>query len=379
MSREQAIAEAFVELSDTLVADIDVVEFVRLLTRRSVQLLDVQLAAVMVADLQGILQLTAASSEYRRLLKLFEIDVAPCADSFASGELVAVPDLDAVGGRWPQFTRLAHAAGFRSVYALPMRLRGEVIGVLALLRGQAGPLGDDDIRLGQALANVTTVGLLQHRAPAQRRVLGEQLRHVLNSRVLIEQAKGVLAERLGIDIDAALDELLWHSERVGRPLGEVARAVLDGDPATARTDVETPPDLVLLVRRFDARALDALRDLVSRRLLASGLPEAVRNRLLVVVHEAAADAVRDGGGSGRLWLWSHAGTLWCEVSDESRDAPSDITVPAVASDRLENDDSPWLIDQVVDGLFVLTDPGGGARLLLRYRLPAPMPGRRERG
>jgi GAF domain-containing protein len=377
MSREQAIAEAFVELSDTLVADIDVVEFVRLLTRRSVQLLDVQLAAVMVADLHGALRLTAASSEYRQLLELFEIDAAPCADSFASGGMVAVPDLTAVGGRWPQFTRQADAAGFRSVYALPMRLRGEVIGVLALLRGQAGPLGDDDIRLGQALANVTTVGLLQHRTLAQRRVLAEQLRHVLNSRVLIEQAKGVIAERLDIDIDAALDELLRHSERVGRPLGDVARAVLDGDPATARSDAETHSDLVVLVRRFDLGSLDALRRLVSRRLLAAGLPEVVRNRLLLVVHEAAADAVRDGGGAGRLWLWSHAGILWCEVSDDGCGAPLGITVPAAAPDGLGNDDGPWRIDQIVDDFCVLTAPTSGARLLLRYRLPAPIPVRRE--
>jgi hypothetical protein len=379
MAREQAIAEAFVELSDTLVADIDVVEFVRLLTRRSVQLLDVQLAGVMVADLHGVLRLTAASVEYRQLLELFEIDVAPCADCFAGGELVAVPDLDTAGGRWPQFTRQAHAAGFRSVYALPMRLRGEVIGVLALFRGQAGPLGDDDVRLGQALANVTTVGLLQHRTLAQRRVLGEQLRHVMNSRVLIEHAKGVLAARLGIDIDAALDELSRHSERVGRPLGDVARGVLDGDPATARSGAETPSDLVVLVRRFDLGSLDALRDLVSRRLLAAGLSEAVRNRLLLVVHEAAADAVRDGDGSARLWLWTQAGSLWCEVSDDGRSAPAGVTVPAVAPGGVDDDDGAWLIDQVVDDLAVLAGPTGGARLLLRYRLPASMPVPRERG
>jgi GAF domain-containing protein len=374
MSREQAIAEAFVELSDTLVADIDVVEFVRLLTRRSVQLLDVDLAAVMVADPHGVLRLTAASSEYRQLLELFEIDVAPCLDSFVSGERVAVPDVDvdAVGGRWPQFTRQAHAAGFRSVYALPMRLRGEVIGVLALLRGKPGPLADDELRLAQALANVTTVGLLQHRALAQRRVLGEQLRHVQNTRMLIEHAKGVLAERLGIDIDAALDELVRHSERVGGTLGDVARAVLDGDPAIGRSDAGMTSDLVV-VRRFDLDSLDALRDLVSRRLLAAGLPEAVRNRLLLVVHEAAADAVRDGGGSGRLWLWSHAGTLWCEVSDDGGDAPSGITVPY----RLENDDGAWPNDPVVNDLAVLAEPTAGVRLLLRYR--PPMPGPRERG
>ncbi len=337
MAREQSIAEAFVELSDTLVADIDVVEFVRLLTRRSVQLLDVQLAGVMVADLHGVLRLTAASAEYGRLLELFEIDVAPYADSFATGELVAVPDLDLAGGRWPQFTRQAHAVGFRSVYALPMRLRGEVIGVLALFRGPAGPLGDDDIRLGQALANVTTVGLLQHRTLAQRRVLGEQLRHVLNTRVLIEQAKGVLAERLGIDIDAALDELLRHGERVGRPLGEVARAVLDGDPATARPTAGATSDGTVLARRFDLGTFGVLREVVSHRLIAAGLPGPVRQQMTLAIDEAAA-----GAGSGRLWLWSHDGSLWCEVTDDPT---------------------------------VVTDPTAGFRLLLRHPLPVP----RERG
>ncbi|MEV4277900.1 GAF and ANTAR domain-containing protein [Actinoplanes xinjiangensis] len=371
MSREQAIAEAFVELSDTLVADIDVVEFVRLLTRRSVQLLDVQLAGVMVADLHGVLRLTAASSEYRRLLELFENDVAPCVDSFVTGEMVAVPDLDADGGRWPQFTRQARVAGFRTVYALPMRLRGEVIGVLALLRGQAGPLRDDDVRLGQALANVTTVGLLQHRTLAQRRVLGEQLRHVLNSRVLIEQAKGVLAERLGLDIDAALDELSRLSERVGRPLHDIARAVVDGDPATARSDADPRTDLVMLVRGFDLDTLDALHDVVERRLLTAGLAEPVRHRLVRAIHGAAIAAVGHGG-SGRLWLWSRADGLWCEVSNGGRGGPVDVTARAVATRGRGSGDGLWVSDQVDDDLVILTDPTDGTRLL-RYRLPAPVP------
>ncbi|MEV6602483.1 ATP-binding protein [Actinoplanes sp. NPDC051346] len=377
MSREQAVAEAFVELSDTLVADIDVVEFVRLLTGRCVQLLEVQLAGVMVADQHGVLRLTAASSEYGRLLELFEIDVAPCADCFATGELVAVPDLDTAGGRWPKFTRQAHAAGFRSMYALPMRLRGEVIGVLALLRAQAGALSGDDIRLGQALANVTTVGLLQHRTLAQRRVLGEQLRHVLNSRVLIERAKGIVAERLDIDIDAALDEMLRHSARVGRPLGEIAQAILDGDPATAPTGADTSTDPVLLVRRFDRDTLTALRAVLHRRLTAAGLPDSVRYKFVLAIHEAATNAVRHGGGGGRLWLWSHAGSLGCEISDDGPGMPADVTVPVVVPNDIGSGSGLWLIDQVADDLAITTTATGGARLLLRYRLPAPVP--RERG
>ena len=376
MARDQAIAEAFVELSDTLVADIDVVEFVRQLTGRCVRLLDVELAGVLVADQHGVLRLTAASSEYGRLLELFEIDVAPCADCFAAGEVVTVLDLETGGGRWPQFARQAHAAGFRSAYALPMRLRKEVIGVLTLLRAQSDPLSDDDIRLGQALANVTTVGLLQHRTLAQRRVLGEQLRHVLNSRVLIEHAKGVVAERLDITVDVALDELLRHSERTGRPLGEIARAVLNGDRASARADAGATADPVLIVRLFDLDTLVALRAAVSRLLSVADLPESVRHTLVLAVHEAATNAIRHGGGSGRLWLWSHAGSLWCEISDDGPGLPADITVPAVAPDNLGDGSGLWLINQVVDDLAVTTTPPGGTRLLLRSQLP-PEPGQRE--
>jgi anti-sigma regulatory factor (Ser/Thr protein kinase) len=376
MSREQAVAEAFVELSDTLVADIDVVEFVRLLTGRCVQLLDVQLAGVLVADQYGVLRLTAASSEYGRMLELFEIDVAPYADCFATGEPLAVHDLDTPGGRWPQFARQAYAAGFRSVYALPMRLRGEVIGVLALLRKQAEPLDHGDVRLGQALANVTTVGLLQHRTLTQRRVLGEQLRHVLNTRVLIEHAKGIVAERLGLDIDTALDELLRHSERTGRPLGEFARAVLDGNPATARAEADAIADPMVLIRSFDLDSLATLRTAVSRRLSIVGLPEAARLQLVLAIHEAATNAVRHGGGSGRLWLWSHAANLWCEISDDGPGLPAHVTVPTVAPDNLGSGSGLWLIGQVTDDLAITTAPTGGARLVLHYRLPTPVPGER---
>ncbi|GAA2888266.1 hypothetical protein Acy02nite_81530 [Actinoplanes cyaneus] len=368
MSREQAIAEAFVELSDTLVADIDVVEFVRLLAGRCAQLLDVQVAGVLVADQHGVLRLTAASSEYRRLLHLFEIEAAPCTDSFITGEVVAVLDLPTGGGLWPQFTRQAAAAGFGSIYALPMRLRGEVIGVLALLRRQVEPLADADIRLGQALTNVTTVGLLQHRTLAQRLVLGEQLRHVLNSRVLIEHAKGIVAERLNIDIDTALDELLRHSERLGRPLGEIARAVLDSEPATARAGVDMNAAPVMLVRRFDLDTVAALRAAVSRLLSVVGLPDPVRYKLVLAIHEAVANAIRHGGGSGRMWLWSHTGSLWCEISDDGPGLPAHVTVPTVAPTDLAEGSGLWLINEVVDDLTITSTPTGGACLLLRYRL-----------
>jgi anti-sigma regulatory factor (Ser/Thr protein kinase) len=369
MSREQAVAEAFVELSDTLVADIDVVEFLHLLTGRCVQLLDVQVAGVMVGDQGGVLRLTAASAEYGRLLELFEIQAAPSAASFCTGEPVTVLGLDPGDARWPRFARQAYAAGFRSMYALPMRLRGEVIGVLALLRTQAGALGGDEVRLGQALANVTTVGLLQHRSPAQRQVLGTQLRHVLNSRVLIERAKGVLAERLDIGIDAARDELLRHSERVGRPLNEIARLILDRDHGDTQPDGDPIPDLVPLVRRFDFHSLAALRTVVRHRLSAAGVQDSSQVELLLAIHEAMANAVRHGGGYGRLWLWSHTGSLWCEISDDGPGFPPDVTLPVSLPEGTEHGRGLWIINHVFGSPDITASPTGGTRMLLHYRLP----------
>jgi anti-sigma regulatory factor (Ser/Thr protein kinase) len=372
MSRELAVAEAFVELSNTLVAELDVVDFLHLLTARCVQLLDVQVASVMVADEHGVLRLMAASSEYARLLELFEVEAAPCATCFATGSPVTEPDLDAADARWPQFARLAHAVGFRSVYSLPMRLRGEVIGVLSLFRSLAGPLNDGDVRIGQALANVATVGLLQHRTVAHRQVLVEQLRHVANGRVLIELARGVLAERLGVDVDAALEELRRHSARTHLRLSEAAAAVVEGDQPAGRVDAAGRLGPGLLVRRFDRGTLGQLRHLVGERLVAAGLHGSASYKLLLAIHEAAVNAVSHGGGSGRLWLWRKAGSMWCEISDDGPGMPPGFTLATGPPEAGEfGNRGLWLIKQFCADLDIGSTPAGGTRLLLGYPLPAP--------
>jgi anti-sigma regulatory factor (Ser/Thr protein kinase)/GAF domain-containing protein len=369
MSREQAVAEAFVELSDTLVTDIDVVEFLHLLTGRCVQLLDVQVASVMVADAHGVLQLMAASSEYTGLLELFEIDAAPCAVCFATGVPVAA-DLTTVDARWPQFTRQAYNSGFRSVHSLPMRLRGEAIGVLNLFREHAEPLNAADARLGQALANVTTVGLLQHRTEVHRQVLAEQLEHVTSTRILIERAKGVVAERLNIDVDVALDELHRHSARTARTLRQTAAVIVDGDHVTARAHGPGPADPILLVRAFDRDTVRPLRALVHNRLSAAGLRDLPLAKFLLAVHEAAVNAVVHGGASGRLWLWRHGDSLWCEISDDGPALPTSVPTPTRPPDtQAVTGRGLWLINEVCTSLDITTAPTGGTRLLLRY--PAP--------
>lgn len=226
---EIALTDVFVELADTLVDDFDMTDFLHMLTERCVQLLGVSAAGLLLTDEHGSLQLVAASSEQTRVLELFQLqdDEGPCLDCFRSGEAVSVTDLSATH-RWPRFTAAAAEAGFSSVHAVPMRLRTEVIGALNLFDVKPRALGGDLHRVGQALADVATIGLLQQRAIRQRDALTEQLQTALNSRVLIEQAKGVVAERLGTDMTEAFTLLRGQARRTNRRIADLAQAVVDG-------------------------------------------------------------------------------------------------------------------------------------------------------
>ncbi|MDT5025871.1 MAG: hypothetical protein QOE61_2297 [Micromonosporaceae bacterium] len=226
---EIQLADVFVEMADTLVDDFDVIDFMHVLTERCVQLLDVSAAGLLLTDGQDKLQVVAASSERTRLLELFQLqtDQGPCVDCFRTGQPVSVADLPSAG-RWPRFTAAATAVGFSAVHALPMRLRTEVIGALNLFDASPGALDKGKLRIGQALADVASIGLLQQRAIRRRDVLTEQLQTALNSRVLIEQAKGVLAERLHLDVDEAFTVLRSGARRNNRRLSELAQAIIDG-------------------------------------------------------------------------------------------------------------------------------------------------------
>jgi GAF domain-containing protein len=235
---EIQLADVFVEMADTLVDDFDMIEFLHVLTARCVQLLGVSAAGLLLTDQQNTLQVVAASSERTRLLELFQLqtDQGPCVDCFRTGQPVSVADLPSAG-RWPRFTAAAAEVGFAAVHAVPMRLRTEVIGALNLFDTTPGPLDEGKLRIGQALADVATIGLLQQRAIHRRDTLTEQLQTALGSRVLIEQAKGVLAERLHLDMDEAFALLRGYARNHNRRLSDLAQAVVDGSdqipPATA--------------------------------------------------------------------------------------------------------------------------------------------------
>jgi GAF domain-containing protein len=235
MPREVQLARTLVELADTLVDDFDVVELLSLLVERCVQILGISAAGLMLVSPENDLRLAASSSEAMRVLELFELqsEEGPCLDCYRSGEAVVNADLAVVNGRWPNFAPVAMEAGFSSVHALPMRLRGQVIGALNLFRADTGQLGDTDVVCGQALADVATIAILQHRAATQAQVLNEQLNYALNSRVVIEQAKGVLSERAGLDMEQSFSALRNYARSNNRRLAEVARAVIDRTLDTA--------------------------------------------------------------------------------------------------------------------------------------------------
>jgi transcriptional regulator with GAF, ATPase, and Fis domain len=228
---ERLVTEVFVELADTLVDDFDVVDFLHELTIRCAQLLEVAAAGVLLTDQRGgALRVVAASTEQTRLLELLQsqTDQGPCPECFHTGRPVAVADLATATERWPRFVAEARQVGFASVHAVPMRLRTEIIGALNLFHTEPGTLREDTLRLAQALADIATIGLLQARAIRHREILAEQLQTALNSRIVIEQAKGVVAERRRLDMDQSFTLLRGTARASNRRLSDLAQAVVDG-------------------------------------------------------------------------------------------------------------------------------------------------------
>jgi GAF domain-containing protein len=222
------VAEIFVEFADTLVVEFDLIEFLQMVTSRASELVGSAATGLLLADPQGQLQFMAASDERTELLELFQVQSheGPCQDCFRLAAPVVNADLRDASERWPQFAPRAVAAGFRSVHAFPMRLRQDVIGALNLFGTDVGRMEPGDVRTVQALADVATIGLLQERAVRRGEVLTEQLQGALNSRVIIEQAKGAIAQMRNCSVDEAFNLLRGHCRNHNLRLSDVARAVV---------------------------------------------------------------------------------------------------------------------------------------------------------
>jgi transcriptional regulator with GAF, ATPase, and Fis domain len=227
---DRRVRDTFIELTDAMVTDFDIIEFLERLAVRCTELLGVSACGILLADHHGVLNLVAASGEQARLLELAQVqnEEGPCLDAYQTGKVVQCTDLAGCQSRWPGFTAAATAAGFAAVQALPMRLREQRLGALNLFRTAPGPLDGDTVALGQALANAATIGIVHQRALAGRGLLGEHLQTALNSRIVIEQAKGFLAERLGVTVEDAFAVMRRYARENHRKLTDVAADVTGG-------------------------------------------------------------------------------------------------------------------------------------------------------
>ncbi|HZU72208.1 MAG TPA: GAF and ANTAR domain-containing protein [Acidimicrobiales bacterium] len=217
-------------MADTLVTDFDVIDLLTGLASKCVDLLGVSAAGVMLASPEGALRLVASSSEAMRVLELFELQAqeGPCLDAFRTGEAVRHENLQAGSGRWPRFAMVALEAGFRSASALPLRLRERVVGALNLFGAEQTPMKSEDLLVAQAFADLAAISVVQHRAAAATQLVNEQLTYALESRILIEQAKGVIFERARVDMAEAFARLRAYARSHNLRLTDVAQAAIDG-------------------------------------------------------------------------------------------------------------------------------------------------------
>ena len=236
MTREIVLARTMVELADTLVDDFDIVELLTTLSDRCIEVLDIEAAGIMLATPDGKLQVVTSSSEAMRIVELFELQSAegPCLECFHSRQPVVNQDLTTAADRWPHFAPVAVQAGFRAADAIPMRLRGRIIGALNLFRTEVGSMSEDDVVIAQALADIATIAILQNRDTVATREVNAQLETALSSRIVIEQAKGMIAERQRIPVDEAFNRLRSHARNHNLRLAAVAAGTVAGtiDPAT---------------------------------------------------------------------------------------------------------------------------------------------------
>jgi GAF domain-containing protein len=229
ISREARLNAAFVSMADTLTAQYDVLELLHTLVTECTEILDAKAGGLLLADSSGKLQVVASTSERAELVEVLQLAAGegPFVECFTNGRAVSVPDIQADTQRWVVFRRAALEQGFLAVHATPLRLRGEIIGSLHLFLTSVGELKRQDAAVAQALADVATIGILQERIVAESHVVTEQLQRALDSRVLIEQAKGVLSQSAGLLMDDAFSVLRLHARENNLTLREVAGGVVN--------------------------------------------------------------------------------------------------------------------------------------------------------
>jgi GAF domain-containing protein len=226
-ARETQINNAFVAVADTLTSEFDVVDLLHTLVEQCTEILDTTAGGLMLVDSEGQLQLMTSTSEAADLVEVMQIAASdgPCIECFTTGAAVSVPDIESTNGKWPAFQKAALESGFRSAHATPLKLRGRVIGTMNLFGTKPAPLSDRDAAVAQALSDVATIGILQERLVREGNIVAEQLHAALDSRIVIEQAKGMVAHSLSVDMDQAFGVLRAHARNNNLTIRFVAEEV----------------------------------------------------------------------------------------------------------------------------------------------------------
>jgi GAF domain-containing protein len=223
-TREARLLQTFATLADTLVDDYDVVDLLQSLVDACRDLLNTTAAGILLADGDGELELVVSTSEASRLVEVMQLSAhdGPCIECYQTGTAVSVPSISDSVDEWPAFARSALEQGFASAAAIPLRLRESTIGTLNLLHSEEGPAAEADIVAARAFADVATIGILHERSLRESEVLSEQLQIALSSRVVIEQAKGVVSFTNGVPVDEAFELIRAYARRHQLPLRDVA-------------------------------------------------------------------------------------------------------------------------------------------------------------
>ena len=227
-TRASRVSAAFVRIANTLVDEYDVLDLLHTLVEECVGLLDATAAGLMLAGPDGVLQVLASTSEESHLIEVLQQETGegPCVECYVTGVPVTIRDIAGTGDRWPKFKDEAAAQGFQSVQAFPLRVRGKTIGAMNLFRIESGELSDEDVAIGQALADVSTISILQERTLRESAAVNDQLQRALNSRIVVEQAKGMISHVSNVTTDEAFTLLRTHARAHRTSLKDVAAAVL---------------------------------------------------------------------------------------------------------------------------------------------------------
>ncbi|MEU6222117.1 GAF and ANTAR domain-containing protein [Streptomyces sp. NPDC047042] len=229
MNRERQLARAFVDLADTYASEFDPLHLFSRLVRTCVELLDVDAAAVMVADARGSLKTMAATSDEAAFVELLQAQTGsgPCMECYRTGEPRSVPDITAEGERWPELATAMTDAGYRSLQTVPVRLHERPLGGLTLLGYRVGALADDDVHLAQALADSAALALMHWSIePARSDDVITRVQSAISAKALLEIAKGMIAEYADVSIPEAGQLLTGYASRHRVSLAETVHALV---------------------------------------------------------------------------------------------------------------------------------------------------------